>query len=124
MKHKKVIIADDSLMMRETLTKAVRDKGYMPIDAENGADVLVELRNHGQDVVLIALDWNMPVLDGYETLLKIRAKKEYDNIPILMATADGMKEDVLKAIKGGANGYLVKPFKTEDFANQLDKFIT
>lgn len=123
MKKKKIILADDSKFMRETLSDEVRKKGLLPIQAENGAEVLSKLRDHGRDVVMIVLDWNMPVMDGYEALKKIRAKKEFNHIPILMATADGDKGDVLKAIKAGANAYLVKPFKPEDFSEQLVKCI-
>ncbi|MEE9553739.1 MAG: response regulator [candidate division Zixibacteria bacterium] len=123
MKKKKIILADDSLLMRGILSDEVRKKGLIPIQAENGAEVLVKLRDHGADVVMIVLDWNMPVMDGYEALQKVRVKKEFNHIPILMATADGDERDVLKAIKAGASGYLVKPFSPKEFSDQIVKCI-
>ena len=58
-------------------------------------------------------------MDGYEVLLKIRSDSEYDHIQILMATADRVEEDVVKAIKAGADSYLVKPFTPETLSERI-----
>lgn len=119
----KILIAEDSALIRRGIAKIVTDQGFKPIEAENGAEALAKLRKNDREVALVILDWNMPVMDGYEVLCKIRSHSDWSHIPILMATADGAEEDVIKAIKAGANSYLVKPFKPEDMARQINELI-
>lgn len=116
----KIVIAEDSALIRRGIAKVVTNSGFKPIEADNGAEALALLRKNYQDTALVILDWNMPIMDGYEVLVKVRSQSEYDHIPVLMATSDGVEEDVLKAIKAGANSYLVKPFKPEDMAKQIE----
>jgi len=120
----KILIVDDSNMMRKTISKVVVNKGFKPIVAENGAEALARLRKFESDIALVIMDWNMPVMDGYETLVKIRSNEKYDNVQILMATAAGVQEDVVKAIKAGANGYMVKPFKAEELSKKITEILS
>ena len=62
----------------------------------------------------------MPVMDGYEALTKIRSQDQYDHIPIIMATSDGLRDDVLKAVKAGVDAYMVKPYTPEALSKQID----
>lgn len=117
----KILIAEDSGLIRRGIAKIITDQGFKPIEAENGAEALAKLRKNDRDVAMVILDWNMPVMDGFEVLCKIRAQSDWAHIPILMATADGAEEDVIKAIKAGANSYLVKPFKPEEMAKQINE---
>lgn len=117
----KILIAEDSALIRRSIAKIVTELGFKPIEAENGAEALAKLRKNDRDVALVILDWNMPVIDGFEALCKIRSQSDYAHIPILMATSDGAEEDVIKAIKAGANAYLVKPFKPTDMAKQINE---
>lgn len=105
-----ILIVDDSRLIRRAISNMAAECGYKPLEASNGAECLVQLEKNKDNIALIMLDWNMPVMDGYKVLVKIRAKKMYNHIPIIMATADGIPKDVVKAIKAGANSYLVKPF--------------
>lgn len=119
----KILIAEDSALIRRGIAKIVIELGFKPIEAENGAEALAKLRKSDHEVALVILDWNMPVMDGYDVLCKIRSHSDYAHIPVLMATSDGAEEDVIKAIKAGANAYLVKPFKPEDMAKQITELI-
>ena len=119
----KILIVDDSSMMRKAISKIVTIKGFIPIVAENGAVALERLQENEKDIALIIMDWNMPVLDGYETLVKIRSKELYNNVPVLMATAAGIQSDIDKAIKAGADGYLVKPFKPEGLSKKITEIL-
>jgi two-component system chemotaxis response regulator CheY len=101
------------------MVKAVHEAGYKTVEAENGMEALARLRAHGPTINLVVLDWNMPVMSGYEVLVKMRSQEEYSDIPVLMATSDGVEEDVKKAIKAGATGYLVKPFTPEALVKQI-----
>ena len=119
----KVLIVEDSAILRKAIVKIVNGLGFMSVEAENGVDGLAKLRKNDHDLSLIILDWNMPVMDGYEFLTKIRSDENYDNIPVLMATADGVEEDVKKAIKAGANSYLVKPFSADDLSKRIEEVL-
>lgn len=115
----KILVVDDSGLIRRAIGKVANDLGYKFLEASNGAECLVQLRKHESDIILIILDWNMPVMDGYEVLCKIRSENKYSHIPILMATADGVEEDVVKAIKAGADSYLVKPFTPDSLSERI-----
>lgn len=119
----KILTMEDSGLIRRAIVKVANEKGFEAIEAENGAEGLMQLRKNAKDLALIILDWNMPVMDGYEVLQKIRANDDYDNIPILMATSDGVAEDVVKAIKAGANSYLVKPFNRKELSDRIDEVL-
>lgn len=119
----KILIAEDSALLRRGIVKIINSQGFKAIEAENGAEALVMLRKNERDVVLVILDWNMPVMDGFEALCKIKAHSNYAHIPVLMATADGAENDVIKAIKAGANSYLIKPFKPEDMIKQINELV-
>lgn len=119
----KILIVDDSNIMCKTISKVVMSSGFKPLIAENGAEALVRLRKNESDIALINMDWNMPIMNGYEALVKIRSNEQFNKIPILMATSDGIDDDVVKAIKAGANGYMVKPFKSEELSNKISEIL-
>jgi two-component system chemotaxis response regulator CheY len=119
----KILIIDDSCIVRRVISKAARELGLRTIEAENGADGLAKLRKQCSDICLIVLDWNMPVMDGYEFLTRIRSEEDYNHIPVIMATSDGVKEDVLKALKAGVDSYLVKPFTEECLCNRIREIL-
>lgn len=119
----KILFVDDSGVLRRSMVKTAQAAGFKTVEAENGAEALARLRKHSQSLDLVVLDWNMPVMDGYEVLVKIRAEEDYSKIPILMATSDGVEEDVVKAIQAGAAGYLVKPFTPEKLISQIRSIV-
>ena len=90
-------------------------------ESENGKDALEKLKSGGYDLILS--DWNMKEMGGLELLNAVRADKELRRIPFLMITAEGAKENVLKAIKGGVNGYIIKPFTPEMLLTKIAKIL-
>ena len=119
----KILFVDDSALMRRSMVKMANDSGFKTLEAENGAEALVRIRKYGPAIDLVVLDWNMPVMDGIEVLEKIKADKEHADIPVLMATADGVEEDVIRAIQAGAAGYLVKPFTPELLIKKISEIL-
>lgn len=115
----KVLIAEDSALIRRAISKIVSSIGYQCIETTNGAECLAALEKELPDIKLILLDWNMPVMDGFEVLTRIRSRAKYDDVKIMMATSDGVAEDVMAAIKAGADGYLVKPFSPEKLSESI-----
>jgi len=88
------------------------------IEAEDGLVAIEQMKNNEVDIML--LDWNMPNMNGEEVVDTVRANKAWNKTRIVMATTEGGKDSVLKMIKKGANGYMVKPFKEEAIFKTLD----
>ena len=119
----KILIVEDSRLMRKAITKVVVAKGYEPLEAENGEEALKQLQSNKSDIGLVIMDWNMPIMDGIDALEKIREDEQYNHVPVLMATSEGVKDDIDRATKAGANGYMVKPFKMQELANKITELI-
>ena len=78
---------------------------------------LSELRKMGLDKsnIIVLLDINMPRVNGFETLKKIRADVEFKDVPVIMLSASDDESDMFEAFDLGASGYVVKPFKADEF---------
>ncbi len=119
----RILVVEDSATMRRVIVQVAKELGLESLEASNGAEAMILLRKNAHDIALVVLDWNMPVMDGYQALTKMRATPEYNHIPVLMATSDGVAEDVQKAIGAGANGYLVKPYKKQELSARITQMI-
>ena len=118
---KKVLFVDDSPTMRRIMVNSLNKIGFTDlIEAENGEDALEKI---DEDVELILADWNMPEMNGKEMVTELKARDEYKNIPIIMVTTRGTKEDVVTAVKIGVNGYIVKPFTPETLKSKIKKVL-
>lgn len=119
----KILIAEDSSLIRRAIAKVIGNMGHECIETVNGVECLAALEQDISEIKLIVLDWNMPVMDGFEVLTRIRSRAKYDNVKIMMATSDGVQEDVVAAIKAGADAYLVKPFSPEKLSGSISELI-
>ena len=113
-----ILIVDDSKIVRRVLSNVVRRYFKPPeypqlnlYEAEDGLEAIAQMKKEKINIML--LDWNMPNMNGEEVVDAIRANKEWNKTRIVMATTEGGKDNVLKMIKKGANGYMVKPFQEE-----------
>ncbi len=122
-KETRFLVVDDMSTMRKIIRTILAQLGYTNVDeAENGKEALAKLRTGNYQFVL--LDWNMPEMDGLETLKAIRADEKLKDIPVIMVTAEAKKENVLTAIQAGANNYIVKPFTPEVLKEKIEKVWT
>jgi two-component system chemotaxis response regulator CheY len=112
-----VMIVDDSKTSRSMLRNILVEHGYEVVaEAENGQDGYEKYCELKPDFV--TLDITMPVMDGIETLVKI---KEYDpNAKVIMVTAAGQKGKMLDAIKLGAAEFVTKPFETNQIISIIE----
>ncbi|MCP4703645.1 MAG: response regulator [candidate division Zixibacteria bacterium] len=117
----KVLIVDDSQIMRKIITGVLKKlKVNDTIEAVNGQEAVTKA-GENDDIGLILMDWNMPVMNGLDAVKKIRGTGS--KVPIVMCTTEAEKERVLEAVKAGTNDYLVKPFNPKDIQNKLGKFL-
>jgi two-component system chemotaxis response regulator CheY len=115
----KILTVDDFSTMRRIIRNILRQIGYSNIaEAETGGAALNTLQTQAIDFVIS--DWNMPGMSGLELLQAIRADDKLKNIPVLMVTAEALKENVVEALKAGVNGYIVKPFTAETLKEKID----
>jgi two-component system cell cycle response regulator len=107
--RKKILTVDDSKTVRIIVRKAFKTFDCDILEAGNGVEGLAVASKDLPDLIL--LDITMPVMDGVETLTKLKSDPLLKGIPVMMLTAEGGKENVLKIAKIGVRDYIVKPFK-------------
>ncbi|MCB0309766.1 MAG: response regulator [Bdellovibrionales bacterium] len=105
----KALVVDDSSATRFILAKMLSELGFEVVDAENGQVGLDKL-GANRDVALALVDWNMPVMNGYELIQAIRAKEQFNSVKIMMVTTETEMAQVVKAMEAGADEYIMKPF--------------
>lgn len=116
----KVMVIDDFATMRRIVKGVLKQLGFTNIiEAEDGDIALKELRK--EKVGLIVSDWNMPNMTGLDLLKAVRSDNMLKDIPFLMVTAEGQKENVVQAVQAGVSNYIVKPFTPETFSAKLEK---
>ena len=121
-----ILLAEDNPTNVETFADYLSSRGYRLIFAANGQEA-VEIANH-QKPDLIIMDIQMPVLDGLEAILQIRANPDLNHIPIIALTALAMNSDREKCLQAGADEYLTKPVKlaqlTAIIKQQLKRYLS
>ena len=109
----RALIIDDSRFVRNYLRGLLQQKGIECEEAADGEAALNRLQNSDRfDLAL--LDWNMPVMNGLETLKRIRAGG-FSEIKVLMVTTEAEHDCIVRALDAGADEYLMKPFEHEAF---------
>lgn len=103
--RERILIIDDDPALRQLVVNTLRQEGYHMLTAADGPEGLRQMYEGHPD--LIVLDIRMPTMDGWTVCQRIR---EVSNIPILMLTAEGDPEEIVKGLDLGADDYLVKPF--------------
>jgi signal transduction histidine kinase/CheY-like chemotaxis protein len=117
---KKILLVDDHPLNRKVARLFLEPEGFEVTEAENGLVALERLAAQFFDIVL--LDVHMPVLDGIETLKRIRASTEnWREIPVLALTADAMSGDRERYLACGMNGYVSKPMEQRQLLAEIDR---
>jgi two-component system chemotaxis response regulator CheY len=115
----KVLSVDDSGVMRRIIGRTVDVLGYGFLQAGNGLEGLEILAKQHQEIALIILDVNMPEMDGFEFLARVKASADFKSIPVMMLTTESERGKIIQAIKAGAVNYICKPFTPEDLTVKI-----
>lgn len=115
MKH--ILVAEDNPINRTIIETMLKKLGYTVDLVENGRQAVEILKESFFDLVL--MDLQMPEMDGYEAVEKIRKELQI-SIPIYAVTADAYPEDLERAIQMGMNGYITKPYKKEELVDLIE----
>jgi len=117
----KILTVDDSKTVRIIVRKAFKSYDCEILEAGNGVEGLAIAAKDSPDLIL--LDVTMPVMDGVEMLTKLKADPQLKAIPVIMLTAEGGRDNVLKIAKIGIRDYLVKPFKEDALIEKAGRVI-
>ncbi|GAB3800146.1 response regulator transcription factor [Spirosoma humi] len=119
-----IAIADDHTLLASALSDMIRkfEKYDVLLVAENGRDLLDQLANSTQLPDILLLDLSMPVMDGFETALHLR--QLYPAIRVLALSMDDREEHIIRIIRDGARGYLLKGCRPAEFRLALDEIMT
>ncbi len=113
----KVLIVDDSNVMRKMITRSLRQAGLNATVAGEAGTCLEGLGVlQAQDVDLVLCDWNMPEMNGLEFIKE--ARKTFKT-PIVMLTTESSQEKIMEAMEAGADGYVTKPFTPDKLNAKL-----
>lgn len=114
----KVLVVDDSKPIFMMVSQMLQDLGHEAIWAENGEDGVAKVSENG-DLGLVLLDWNMPIMDGLQFLMKNEGES-FCPCPIVMMTTENKPEKIQEALKHGAMDYIMKPFTADILENKIE----
>lgn len=119
----KILIVDDSQLIHSMYRLVLnRYSGCSIVDAMNGLEAL-DVLSRENNFDLILLDITMPVMNGIQFMEKLKKENVYRQIPIIVVSTEGKEEDTLQALKLGAWGYIVKPFKPAMLYELIEKVL-
>lgn len=109
-----ILVVDDSKSMRDAVSRLLRSQLYTVLEAGDGQEALELLGKH-PDIKLIVTDYDMPKMDGFELIRKVRENHSKNELAIIGMSATGDPLLSAKLIKNGANDFVPKPFQVEEF---------
>lgn len=116
----RILAVDDNSISLATIEQELKGV-YEVIPINSGIRALQYLKREKPDLIL--LDIQMALMDGIETLKKIREMENCQDIPVVMLTSKGDKESILKSSKLGIYDYVLKPFKKEALRERIDRVL-
>lgn len=118
--HKRLMIVDDSEIDREILEEILKDE-FLITKASSGFAAMEILVNKSENIDAILLDVSMPVMDGF-MVLQLMKENDITDIPVFMITAEGTKDNIIKAAKYNVKNFIVKPFDSKEVLQRLRTF--
>jgi two-component system cell cycle response regulator DivK len=116
----RILVAEDNAVNLELLREMLEGLRCEVVEATNGEQALARVEETNPDLIL--LDINMPKMNGYAVLSRLRQHRKFCDVPVLAVTAYAMKEDQQKVLDAGFNGYLPKPIDAGRLLDELRRF--
>ena len=108
---KTCLIVDDSSVIRKVARRILEELSFHIVEAADGDEALKHCRQKMPEAIL--LDWNMPVMDGYDFLIKLRKEPGGEQPIVVFCTTENDVAHIARAMRAGANEYIMKPFDKE-----------
>lgn len=119
----KILVVDDTAVIRLTISKQLESKGLQVLTAENGRDALEMLCTHHASLAVIFLDIKMPILEGVPFLKIKNQKAVFDPIHVIMLTSITERKIIVECLKNGARDFIIKPFSSAVILNKVRKYL-
>jgi len=123
LKGKCVLLVDDHSASRETMSRIIELAGMKVLTAANGQEAVQSVKQHGDQLNIVLMDVEMPIMDGYQAAQMIRQTTPYSQLPIIALTAQALPEDYEKSLQAGMNAHLVKPITPQDLYAALSLWL-
>jgi len=120
-RNRVVMIVDDDRVIVALLRHILERRGYEVWSATDGREASDRL--HGEPAGLVLLDVILPYMDGFELIRQIRSTPAWAGVPVIMLTVKAQERNVVRALDAGADDYMVKPFKPEELAARVRRFL-
>jgi two-component system cell cycle response regulator DivK len=120
-KGRRILIVEDTEDNRQIMRDLLTGAGFDLIEAHDGGAGVTMANEHKPDLIL--MDFQLPVLDGYEATRRIKANPATRNIPIIAVTSYALSGDEAKAIEVGCSGYIAKPFSPRKLLAKVREFL-
>ncbi|HEX7899782.1 MAG TPA: response regulator [Planctomycetota bacterium] len=114
-----ILVADDDPNLRRILCLFLKNAHYETVEASNGREALNMARSQRPDAMI--LDIMMPLIDGFSVCRQLKEEAETKRIPVVICTAKNRKEDLIAAIRAGAEDYIIKPFTKDIVLSKVQK---
>ena len=114
---KRILLVEDEKPIRDMVTYALGQEGYIVDEAEDGTTSESEIANHIPDLIL--LDWMLPDVTGLELLRRWKRKDALNEIPIILLTARAEERDKIDGLDSGADDYITKPFSVKELTARI-----
>ena len=121
--HRSILIVDDDVRNTFALVSYLETLDMNIFTAEHGMDALEILQKNDQ-IEVVLMDIMMPVMDGYETMRKMKENGVTADIPVIAVTARAMKGDREKCLKAGASDYISKPVNLAALLEKMERLIS
>lgn len=120
--HRCILIVDDDIRNTFALVSYLETLDMNVYTAENGFDALDILQKNDQ-IEMVLMDIMMPVMDGCETMRKMKENRVTADIPVIAVTAKAMKGDREKCLEAGASDYISKPVNLKELLEKMERLI-
>jgi CheY-like chemotaxis protein len=114
----RVLVVDDNADIRMLLRAVLDRSGYRVVEAGHGLEALALLKADG-DVDVVVLDVQMPDMDGWEILARIRDDDSFGSVPVILCTVKSRLEDTRRGWELGCDGFVNKPFSVTEVADEV-----
>ncbi len=116
-----ILVGEDDQDIRFLLSETALDLGYDVLEAADGGTGFRRALEEHPDVIL--LDVMMPVMDGFQVLAKLKEHAKTHPTPVIMVSARGQEQDIMRAMRGGAWGYVIKPWSQDDLESKINNAV-
>lgn len=113
-----ILLVEDEDSLRRVMKDLLEHDGYVICEARDGAEAMEQVDRHNPDLIL--LDLNLPNVDGYTVLQRLRAHPRTEHLPVIILSARGDEDNEVKVLRLGATDFLAKPFRPRALSARLE----